>query len=213
MNKSSILVCIATVAGAVLAATAFAGFRPAPAPAKVAVGAAAPSFKTQDSKGNAISLEDYRGKYVVLEWSNFGCPYVQKHYSTGHMQGLQKKYTAKGVVWLTIFSMAPGTHGYYTPDKLTQIGAKKGVASTLIADSDGTVGKLYGAKNTPTMFIIDPNGKIAYMGGIDDKPTPETDDLAGAKNFVAAALDEALAGKPISVKLSPPYGCGIAYGS
>jgi len=178
---------------------------------KVAVGASAPTFDTVDSTGKSVKLEDYKGKYVVLEWSNFGCPYVQKHYNSGNMQALQKKYTAKGVVWLTVFSSGEGQQGYYKPAELTKLGEEKKMSSKIIPDADGALGKLYGAKNTPTMFIIDPEGHIAYMGGIDNKATPDPEDIASAKNYVAAALDEALAGKPITTTVSRPYGCGIHY--
>jgi len=178
---------------------------------KVEVGASAPTFDTLDSKGKAVRLEDYKGKYVVLEWSNFGCPYVKKHYNSGNMQALQRKYTQKGVVWLTIFSSAEGQQGYYPPAELTKLGVEKKMSSKLIPDPDGILGKLYGAKNTPTMFVVDPNGHIAYMGGIDDKATPDPEDIASAKNYVATALDEALAGKPVTTTKSRPYGCGIHY--
>lgn len=178
---------------------------------KVSVGASAPTFATVDSTGRSVKLEDYKGKYVVLEWSNFGCPYVQKHYNSGNMQGLQKKYTAKGVVWLTIFSSGEGQQGGYQPAELTKLGAEKKMSSKLIPDPQGTLGKLYGAKNTPTMFVVNPKGNIIYMGGIDDKPTSDPEDIATAKNFVAAALDEALAGKQITTPVSRPYGCGIHY--
>jgi len=178
---------------------------------KVSVGAAAPSFDAVDSKGKSIKLEDYKGKYVVLEWSNFGCPYVKKHYNSGNMQSLQKKYTQKGVVWLTIFSSAEGGQGYYPNAELNKIAAAKKMSSTLVPDPEGTLGKLYGAKNTPTMFVINPSGHIVYMGGIDDKATPDVEDIATSKNYVAAALDEALAGKAITTSVSRPYGCGIHY--
>ena len=181
------------------------------APIKVEVGANAPAFKTIDSKGNLVNFEDLKGKYVVLEWSNFGCPYVKKHYGSGNMQALQKKYTAKGVVWLTIFSSSEGEQGYYTPSELTKLGQEKKMSSKLIPDPDGKLGKLYGAKNTPTMFVIDPQGHVAYMGGIDSKATSDPEDIGTAKNYVAAALDEALAGKPITTRVSRPYGCGIKY--
>jgi len=178
---------------------------------KVSVGAAAPTFDAVDSHGKSVKLDDYKGKYVVLEWSNFGCPYVQKHYNSGNMQSLQKKYTQKGVVWLTIFSSSEGNQGYYPASELNKLAAEKKMSSKLVPDPDGAIGKLYGAKNTPTMFIIDPNGHIAYMGGIDDKATPDPADIATSKNYVAAALDEALAGKTITTTVSRPYGCGIKY--
>ena len=180
---------------------------------KVSVGASAPAFVTVDSTGKSVKLEDYKGKYVVLEWSNFGCPFVQKHYNSGNMQSLQKKYTAKGVVWLTIFSSGEGQQGGYQPAELTKLRAEKKMSSKLIPDPQGTLGKLYGAKNTPTMYVVNPKGNIIYMGGIDDKPTSDEEDIATAKNYVAAALDEALAGKPVTTPVSRPYGCGIHYKS
>lgn len=181
------------------------------ATSKVEVGASAPNFDAVDATGKAVKLEDYKGKFVVLEWSNFGCPYVQKHYNSGNMQALQKKYTQKGVVWLTIFSSSEGQQGYYKPDQLSKLAVEKKMSSKLVPDADGTIGKLYGAKNTPTMFVINPEGNIIYMGGIDDKATPDPEDIATAKNYVAAALDEAMAGKPVTVTKSRPYGCGIKY--
>lgn len=180
---------------------------------KVEVGAAAPTFDTVDASGKTVKLEDLKGKYVVLEWSNFGCPYVQKHYNSGNMQSLQKKYTQKGVVWLTIFSSSEGQQGYYPPAQLSKLAVEKKMSSKVIPDADGTLGKMYGAKNTPTMFVINPEGQIIYMGGIDDHATPDPADLAVSKNYVAAALDEAMAGKPVTTPKSRPYGCGIHYKS
>jgi len=202
MKKATLL--LATV---VLGATALVYG----ASTKVEVGASAPAFDTVDSTGKTVKLDDYKGKYVVLEWSNFGCPYVQKHYNSGNMQSLQKKYTQKGVVWLTIFSSAEGQQGSYTPAELTKLGAEKKMSSKLVPDPQGTLGKMYGAKNTPTMFVINPEGHIIYMGGLDDKATPDPSDLPSAHNYVAAALDEALAGKPVTTPKSRPYGCGIHY--
>ncbi len=177
----------------------------------LAVGAAAPTFQSADSNGKSVSLNSLRGKFVVLEWSNFTCPYVQKHYNSGNMQGLQRKYTGKGVVWLTVFSNAEGMPGYYPNPQLNKLAAQKRVASTLIPDPSGKLGRLYNARNTPTMFVINPEGNIIYMGGIDDKATPDVEDIPKAKNYVSAALDEAMAGKPVSVPTSRPYGCGIHY--
>lgn len=177
----------------------------------VSVGNAAPSIQAVDSNGRKVDLGALRGKFVVLEWSNFGCPYVQKHYNGGNMQALQKKYTDKGVVWLTIFSSAEGAPGYYTPDVLNKLAAQKHMASTLVPDPSGTIGKAYNARNTPTMFVIDPKGNVVYMGGIDNRPDPDPASLNGATNYVAQALDEAMAGKTVSVPVSRPYGCGIKY--
>ncbi len=177
--------------------------------AKVSVGSSAPLFDATDSHGKSVKLDDYKGKYVVLEWCNFDCPYVQKHYGSGNMQALQKKYTQKGVVWLTIFSSAPGNSGYYSPSTLNKMATERKAAGTIVPDPSGTIGKMYGAKNTPTMFVIDPKGNVAYMGGIDNTPTPDPEDIKTSKNFVSLALDEALAGKSITTTTSRPYGCGI----
>lgn len=178
----------------------------------VTVGAAAPAFEATDSNGKPIKLSDYSGKYVVLEWSNFGCPYVQKHYNSGNMQALQKKYTGKGVEWLTVFSSAEGRQGSYAAEKLNKLAKEKHMASSeLIIDSQGKLGRLYGATNTPDMVVIDPSGNVIYSGAIDNMPTPDPEDIKTAKNYVAAALDEAMAGRPVSVKTSRPYGCAIKY--
>ncbi len=194
-----------------LAITLVVGVLAFAAAAKVSVGAAAPSFQATDSVGKKVDLESLRGKYVVLEWCNWGCPYVQKHYNSGNMQALQKKYADKGVVWLTIFSSAEGAQGYYTNPQLTKIGAEKKMSSHLVSDANGTIGKLYNARNTPSMFVVNPEGNVIYMGGIDDQPTPDPSSLKGARNFVSAALDESMASKPVSVPTSRPYGCGIKY--
>lgn len=179
----------------------------------VTVGSPAPAFDATDSNGNSIRLSDYKGKFVVLEWSNFNCPYVQKHYDSKNMQSLQKKYTDKGVVWLTVFSTADGSDGYYPSNKLNQMAKAKGMASTLVTDSKGTLGRLYGATNTPDMFVIDPKGDLIYSGAIDNNRSPDPEAIKTSKNYVAAALDEAMAGKPVTTKSSRPYGCGIHYGN
>jgi hypothetical protein len=175
-------------------------------------GASAPAFTASDSNGKSLSLSEYKGKYVVLEWSNFGCPFVKKHYGSGNMQALQKKYTDNCVIWLTIFSSSQGGPGYYSNDKLNSLYTSKKMASTaVIPDSSGTIGKAYGATNTPDMVVINPEGKIIYSGAIDNQATPDPDSINGATNYVANALDEAMAGKDVTVKTSKPYGCGIHY--
>ena len=178
---------------------------------KVEIGSAAPTFEATDTNGKAVKLDNYRGKYVVLEWCNFTCPFVKKHYGSGNMQALQKKYTQKGVVWLTIFSSAEGKEGYYSSAQLNDFAKEKKMSSTLVVDADGAIGHLYGAKNTPTMFVIDPSGKTIYKGGIDDTPTPDPADIPKSKNYVSAALDEALAGKSVTTPVSRPYGCSVKY--
>ncbi len=172
----------------------------------------APDFTLADVHQTKHTLSEYKGKYVVLEWLNFGCPFVRKHYGTQNMQTLQKKYTEKGVVWLAIVSSAPGKEGYYPPDELNAVAEKQSWAgSALLPDSDGKVGKLYGARTTPHMFVIDPTGKVIYKGAIDDKRTADPDDVKEAVNYVAAALDEAMSGKPVTTPATQPYGCSVKY--
>jgi len=200
-----------TVLGAALAAVALlASARTAAADA--VVGQAAPAFTLTGTDGKAHSLSEFQGKYVVLEWVNHDCPFVKKHYGSGNMQKLQKKYTAEGVVWLSINSSAPGKQGNFPPaeaDALTK--EKKASPTALLLDPDGTVGKAYGAKTTPHMYVIDPKGTLVYAGGIDDKPSTDAADIAGARNHVDQALSEALAGKPVTVASSTPYGCSVKY--
>ncbi len=178
------------------------------------VGSAAPEFSAPDSKGKTHSLADYKGKYVVLEWFNPECPFVKKHYGGGNMQKLQQDYTGKGVVWLTIDSNAPGAEGHLTPEKATQTWSSLKMNSTaLLLDGDGKVGQLYGAKNTPHMFVINPEGKIIYSGAIDSKATPKPEDIPTSTNYVKVALDEAMSGKPVSTATTKPYGCSVKYAS
>lgn len=176
------------------------------------VGAAAPAFEANDSRGASRSLASLAGSYVVLEWINHDCPFVRKHYSSGNMQALQKKYTERGVVWLSIASSAPGKQGHLGPDAWNAISAEKGShATAVLLDPDGTIGRAYGARTTPQIAIIDPKGVLIYTGAIDDTPSADVDDIATARNHVAAALDEALAGKSVSVATSQPYGCSVKY--
>lgn len=176
------------------------------------LGKPAPAFSLKDSHGKVHNLKDFKGKYVVLEWVNYDCPFVKKHYDSGNMQRLQKEFTAKGVVWLSINSSAVGKQGNFPADRVNALIKEKNAAPTAyLFDTDGTVGKTYGAKTTPHMYIINPEGELIYMGGIDDKPSTDKADIAGARNHVRAALEEAMAGKPVSVKASQPYGCSVKY--
>lgn len=176
------------------------------------VGAPAPGFSLPDSQGKTESLNNFKGKYVVLEWFNPGCPFVQKHYKSDNMQALQKEFTAKGVVWLTIDSSAPGEEGNLSPeDARKQISEWKMNSSALLLDPDGKVGHEYRATNTPHMFIIDPSGKLIYSGAIDDKPTPDPATIKTASNYVRAALDEAMSGKAVTTPTSRAYGCSVKY--
>ena len=193
-------------------ALACAFIHPATAKAAAVVGQAAPAFTLPDTHGGRHSLSDLKGKMVVLEWVNFECPFVGKHYGSGNMQKLQKAYTGKGVVWLSINSSAEGKQGYFAPEKIDALLKEKGAAPTAyLIDTDGAVGREYGAKTTPHMYVIDPGGRVIYTGGIDDTPSTDQADVATAKNFVSAALDEALAGKPVTTASSTPYGCSVKY--
>jgi hypothetical protein len=195
-----------TLAGALVLACAPA------VPAAATVGQAAPAFTLTDTAGQKHALADLKGKHVVLEWVNFDCPFVKKHYDSGNMQKLQKAYTGKGVVWLQVNSSAAGKQGAYPADRAAAMNKERGAASSAyLLDSDGAVGRAYGARTTPHMYVIDPAGKLVYAGGIDDKPSTDQADIAGARNFVSAALDEVLAGKPVSVATSTPYGCSVKY--
>jgi len=176
------------------------------------VGQPAPSFTLRGADGKTHSLADYKGKFVVLEWTNPQCPFVHKFYDSGTMQNLQKQETAKGVAWLRINSSAAGLEGYQSPTDIVSYEDTNHVASTAtLIDASGKVGHLYGARNTPQMFVIDPKGILIYAGGIDNKPSANPADIPTAKNYVIAALDEAMAGKPVSVPVSRPYGCGVKY--
>jgi peroxiredoxin len=203
MNTKTILTIFTTlIAGAVFA------FDPPP------VGSTAPDFSLTDAKGKTRSLSEYKGKYVVLEWFNPECPFVKKHYGSGNMQKLQQEYTGKGVVWLTIDSNAPGTEGNLTSEEAEKVMTSwKTHQSALLLDPEGKAGRAYGAKNTPNMVVIDPQGKIAYEGAIDSKATPNPADIPNSTNYVKAALDESLAGKPVTTSQTRPYGCSVKYKS
>jgi peroxiredoxin len=193
---------------AVLAAALAAPF----AAAQAAVGQPAPAFSAADTNGKTHSLDAYKGKWVVLEWTNHECPFVVKHYGSGNMQKLQKAYTAKGAVWLSVISSAPGKQGHVSAaqaNALTQ--ERKASPSAVLLDPEGQVGRAYGAKTTPHMYVIDPAGKLVYAGGIDDKPSTDPADIATSNNLVSAALDAAMAGKPVAIATSAPYGCSVKY--
>ncbi len=176
------------------------------------VGQAAPDFTLTSVEGPEHSLADFRGKYVVLEWTNYDCPFVVKHYKSGNMQGLQQTFTEKGVVWLSINSSAPGKQGHFTKEEWKKRIADWKVAATVVLlDSDGKVGRAYGAQTTPHIFIVNPEGVMIYAGAIDDKPSTNPADIAGARNFVRAALEAALAGKAIESPSTKPYGCSVKY--
>lgn len=177
-------------------------------------GSMAPDFKGTDSNGVQHNLSEYRGKFVVLEWANRGCPYEQKHYKSGNMESLQKQWTDKGVVWLSILSDGPGQQGYVTPaqenDYLKTMHASPTAA---LLDPTGSIGHLYDARTTPHIFVIDPAGKLIYQGALDDKPTPDPASLKTADNYLNDALSAAMTGKPVAVAVTKPYGCAVHYGN
>lgn len=176
------------------------------------VGEPAPPFKAPGAGGKDVSLADFKGKYVVLEWTNEGCPFVQKHYESGNMQKLQSTYTGKDVAWVTVFSSKPGAQGHVDAAGAQKFKADHQAASTaMVLDEAGTIGRLYDAKTTPNMYVIDPDGKLIYAGAIDDTPTADPADIPKSRNFVQLALDEAMAGKSVSTPVSKPYGCSIKY--
>lgn len=176
------------------------------------VGLMAPNFTLTDTKGKKHSLYQYKGKYIVLEWLNHGCPFVRKHYDSGNMQKLQKEFAKKGVVWLSIVSSAPGKQGYHTPKEADAITKKKGAApAAVLLDPDGKVGRKFKARVTPHMYVLNPAGTLIYIGAIDSIRSADTDDIKKATNYVAQSLNQAMKGKPVTVKTSRPYGCSVKY--
>lgn len=199
------------LAGLFLAAGLITGILTS-AVAQIENGKPAPDFTLADSSGNQVSLPQFKGKFVVLEWLNYDCPFVMKHYNSGNMQNLQKTWTGKGVTWLSIISSAPEQQGYYEAADVNRLNAQKKASPTaILLDPAGTAGKLYGAQTTPHMFVIDPQGVLVYQGAIDDIRSTNPDDVAKAKNYVSAALDEAMAGKPVSTPSTKSYGCSVKY--
>lgn len=186
----------------------------APAFAAPEPGKPAPDFVAVDSAGKTVKLSDYKGKTVVLEWTNHDCPYVKKHYSTGNMQQLQKDAAAKNIVWLSIVSSAPGQQGHVDGPAAEKLTATRAAApAAVLLDADGKVGRLFDARTTPHMYVIKPDGKLAYAGAIDDKPSTDTADIATARNHVKAALEAVAAGKPVDPSVTRAYGCSVKYGS
>jgi AhpC/TSA family len=204
------MIRLATQSATVLASLLMASA----AQAAAAVGQKAPDFTLTDTAGKTVRLSDYKGKHVVLEWHNPGCPFVRKHYDSANMQALQKEATAKGVVWLAINSTETGHPDYLTAPKLGQwMVTQKAAASATLMDENGSVGKSYGARTTPHMYMVAPDGLLIYAGGIDSIPSARADDIKTATNYVRLGLDEALAGKPLSQATTRPYGCSVKYKS
>jgi len=182
--------------------------------ATAVVGQAAPNFTLRDASGKTVKLSDFKGKHVVLEWTNPGCPFVQKHYNSGNMPGTQKDTTAKGVVWLSINSTEKASSDYLAPAKLVAwMKERQSVPSATLMDEEGTAGKAYGARTTPHMYIVDPQGKLIYAGGIDSIPSANPADIAKATNYVKQGVGEALAGRTLTAATTQPYGCTIKYKS
>ncbi len=191
---------------------AIAALAATPATADQVTGQPAGNFRLMDANGKVVTLSQFRGRPVVLEWNNPGCPFVQKHYASGNMQAAQAKAKAMGAAWLTINSGAPGKQGYMTgPEAKAFVSKEKAVPTAYLLDPQGRVGKGYGAKTTPHMYLIDASGTLVYQGGIDDKPTADQADIAGARNHLLAALGEVKAGKKVSVPEARPYGCSVKY--
>jgi len=178
------------------------------------VGQPAPDFTLTDAGGKSVKLSDFRGKHVVLEWTNPGCPYVRKHYDSGNMPAIQQEATARGVVWLSINSTEKSAYDYLEPARLVAWQKqRKATPSAMLLDEEGTAGKAYGARTTPHMYIVDPQGRLIYAGGIDSIPSSDPGDIKKAVNYVRQGLNEALAGKPVSQATTRPYGCSIKYKS
>lgn len=197
-----------------LAAAAAAALFATPLLAEPKVGAPAPAFTAVDSNGKSVNLGDFKGKTVVLEWTNDGCPYVRKHYGSGNMQALQKKWTDEGIVWLSVISSPPGEQGFADAARANSLTTDRKAAPTaVLLDPNQQIAKSYGALVTPHMYIITPDGTLAYAGAIDDKPTARTGDLKGATNYVDNALSELKSGKPVSTTNTRAYGCVVKYES
>ncbi len=201
-----------SVIGACLSAVAALNMVVPSAQAAAVTGRPAPAFSEKDSNGKTRSLSQFKGRYIVLEWLNHDCPFVKKHYNSGNMQKLQRDTRKQGVVWLSVNSSAMGKQGHNSPaqtNKLTQL--KKASPSAVLLDGNGNMGRAYGAKTSPHMVIINPQGVVIYNGAIDDKPTTDVADVKGAKNYVTAALAQARKGQKVSMPRTQPYGCAVKY--
>jgi hypothetical protein len=210
------LVVVAAVAGTYAARWMAAHEDPEFLPELLAVNTPAPAFTALDTQGKSHSLSDYAGKWVVLEWFNHGCPATKAHYKlvngVGNTQSMQEEYAKQGVVWLSVVSSGPGRQGYTSAKKAEEQAREKGASPTaIIRDTAGVLGMLYGARNTPQYAIVDPAGVLRYRGAIDDRPTFSSAQQGGATNYVRAALDSGLAGRPIAVAQTQPYGCEVKY--
>ncbi|GGX73262.1 redoxin domain-containing protein [Pseudoduganella dura] len=183
------------------------------AAAQATVGQPAPAFTGVDTAGKPVSLDSYKGKYVVLEWVNPDCPFVKKHYDSGNMPATQKHAAAKDVVWLSVSTSGNATNDPKVASSLNSWTKEKNATPTALVLDDGKIGHAYGAKTTPHMYLIDPAGKIVYAGAIDSKPSSNAADIAGSTNYVIQAIDEVKAGKAVSKPITQPYGCSVKYAS
>lgn len=182
------------------------------AQAAATVGQPAPDFTLKDTSGKTVRLSDFKGQHVVLEWTNPGCPFVRKHYDSGNLPATQRDAAGKGVVWLSVNSTERASSDYLEPARLTAWLAEcKGGATAVLMDEEGTVGRSYGARTTPHLYIVNPQGVLIYAGGIDSIPSARPADIEKATNYVTAGLAEALAGMPVSAATTAPYGCSIKY--
>ena len=207
MNRRSFATMFASAAAMALLAAS-------PSQAEPKVGTPAPAFSAVNSEGKTVNLNDYKGKTIVLEWTNDGCPYVRKHYGSGNMQALQKKWTDQGIVWLSVISSPPGEQGFADAARANSLTSeRKATPTAVLLDPKQQVARAFGATVTPHMYIIKPDGVLAYAGGIDDKPTTRAADVKDAKNFVDEALAELKAGKPVSNPATRAYGCTVKYSS
>jgi hypothetical protein len=210
LSKRNLLIGAGAVAVAAGAGVVLLGSRDAEA--AVETGAQAPAFSVQDASGATRTLAEFRGRTVILEWTNHGCPYVRKHYDSGNMQTLQREATADGIVWLQVISSAPGEQGHLDgAGALARVRTDNAAPTATLLDPTGVMGRAYGARNTPHMFIVSPQGVLVYQGAIDDRPSARPSSLEGANNYVRAALADLEAGRPVQVAETTPYGCSVKY--
>jgi hypothetical protein len=210
LSKRNLIMGAAAIAVAAGAGVTLIGVHDAEA---VETGAQAPAFSVLDANGATRTLAEFRGRTVVLEWTNSGCPYVRKHYDSDNMQALQREATADGVVWLQVISSAPGEQGYLDgAGALARVQTDNAAPTATLLDPTGVMGRAYGARNTPQLFIISPEGRVLYQGAIDDRPSARPSSLEGAHNYVRAALADIEAGRAVQVAETTPYGCTVKYG-
>ena len=209
LSKRTLMIGAGALAVAVGASVVLLGGRDAQA---IETGAQAPAFSVQDASGATRTLAEFRGRTVVLEWTNNGCPYVRKHYDSGNMQTLQREATTDGIVWLQVISSARGEQGYLDgPGAIARVRTDNAAPTATLLDPTGVMGHAYGARNTPQMFIISPTGTVLYQGAIDDHPSARPSSLEGANNYVRAALADIEAGRAVQVAETTPYGCSVKY--